>query len=322
MRFTPAIYEHAARLIHVTPWQASRDRELLVKGHAAAYRRYRHTPIVVGIDIYNLEAEAYGAVITEPDGNGIPSISAHPCATVAEIMDLPVLDPATAGRIPMIIEAGRELKALFPEAHVKIPVSGPFSLASNLVGFDNLLMDCVMAPGSVAAALDNLVKGQVSFAKAIHHAGLGVTTFESAATPPLLSPDMFRDIVLPVLKTFLDAIVDVTGQSIACIIGGDTAPILEHLMETHPSYVICPSETDQAEFMRKMTQWPEVMVRVNMDPGVITAGDADAIRREVDRVCTLASDRENACLGSGVLPYEAEPEAVEWIQEYLTEART
>jgi uroporphyrinogen decarboxylase len=321
MNFTPAIYEYAARLIGVSPWQASRDCELLVQGHATAYRRYHHSPIVVGIDIYNLEAEAYGATIAEPDGNCIPSIATYPCATVAEIVNLVPLDPATAGRVPMVIEAGRKLKALFPEADIKVPVSGPFSLASNLVGFDHLLMDCVMAPGDVAAALDHLVAGQISFANAIHHAGLGITTFESAATPPLISPDMFRDIVLPVLKQFLDAIANVTGKNIPCIIGGDTSPILEYLMETHPSYVICPSETDQAEFMRKMTLWPEVMVRVNMDPGVMTGRDANAIRRQVDCVRALASDRANACLGSGVLPYEAEPEAVEIVQEYLTQAR-
>ena len=32
--------------------------------------------MVVGIDIYNLEAEAYGALVGTPEGNGIPAISA------------------------------------------------------------------------------------------------------------------------------------------------------------------------------------------------------------------------------------------------------
>ncbi len=317
--FMPAVYEHAAKLIGVSPWRASRDRDFLVKGHAEAYRRYHHTPIVVGIDIYNLEAEAYGATIAQPEGNGIPSISTHPCATTAEIADLPVLEPTTAGRIPMVIDAARELQALFPEADVKIPISGPFSLASNLVGFDNLLMDCIMTPENTAAALNHLVEGQLAFARAVHDAGLGVTTFESAATPPLISPDMFRDLVLPVLKRFLDAISETLDENVPCIIGGNTEPVLEYLMQTNPSYVICPSETDQAEFMRKMAQWPEIMVRINMDPGVIAGGDEAAIRREVDRVRALAAERRNVCLGSGVLPYEADPDTIEIIQAYCGE---
>jgi hypothetical protein len=110
MNFTPAVYEHAARLIGVTPWQASRDQNLMIQGHAAAFRRYHHVPVVAGIDIYNLEPEALGAVIEEPAGNGIPSIKAHPCGAVDEIPELTPFDPRRDGRIPMVIEAAQILK--------------------------------------------------------------------------------------------------------------------------------------------------------------------------------------------------------------------
>jgi len=57
MELSPSIYEHAAAVISRTPWETSRDEELLFAAHAAAYRLYRHTPIMPGIDIYNLEAD-------------------------------------------------------------------------------------------------------------------------------------------------------------------------------------------------------------------------------------------------------------------------
>jgi hypothetical protein len=63
MSFCPSVYEHAARVIGRTPGEVSRDGVLLSKGHIEAYRLYRHRPIVVGIDIYDLEAEAYGATV-------------------------------------------------------------------------------------------------------------------------------------------------------------------------------------------------------------------------------------------------------------------
>ena len=59
--FTPVIYEHAARFVGRTPGEVSRDSELLFQAHRAAYLEYRQQVIAVGIDIYNLEAEAYGA---------------------------------------------------------------------------------------------------------------------------------------------------------------------------------------------------------------------------------------------------------------------
>ena len=59
--FTPVVYEHAARFVGRTPWEVSRDAELLFEGHRRAYLEYHQQVIAVGIDIYNLEAEAYGA---------------------------------------------------------------------------------------------------------------------------------------------------------------------------------------------------------------------------------------------------------------------
>lgn len=67
------VFEHAAALIGRTPWEVSRDAELLFQGHAAAYRLYPQTPIIPAIDHYNLAPKAYGAVVARPDSNGAPA---------------------------------------------------------------------------------------------------------------------------------------------------------------------------------------------------------------------------------------------------------
>ena len=72
--FTPVIYEHAARFVGRSPWDVSRDPELLFEGHRRAYLEYRQQVIGVGIDIYNLEAEAYGASVENMGGDAIPAI--------------------------------------------------------------------------------------------------------------------------------------------------------------------------------------------------------------------------------------------------------
>jgi hypothetical protein len=63
MEVSPSVFEHAARFIGRTPWEVSRDGDLIYQAHARAYEYYRHAPIMAGIDIYNLEPEAYGAHI-------------------------------------------------------------------------------------------------------------------------------------------------------------------------------------------------------------------------------------------------------------------
>ena len=104
--FTPAVYEHAASLVGRSPGEVSRDPNLLFAGHQAAYRAYHHSPIVVGIDIYNLEAEAYGAKITVPEGNGIPAIHEPLFASLDQALGLPPFDPARDGRLAMVAFLG------------------------------------------------------------------------------------------------------------------------------------------------------------------------------------------------------------------------
>ena len=317
MELSPSIYEHAAAVIGRTPWEVSRDEALLFAAHTAAYRLYRHSPIMPGIDIYNLEAEAYGGGVERPGGAGIPAIKRPICKSAAELTRLKPLDPRADGRIPMAIRAAARLAREFPEAVVRIPVSGPFSIASSLVGFEQLLYDVATEPDAVAGVLMHLVDGQVAFAEEVKRQGIDVAFFESAACPPLLSPAMFRRVELPALQAIIRGMAAVLGHPVPCIIGGDTTPILDAMLETGTGYVVAPQETDQAAFLKKLWERTEIRVRVNMDVEVIARGTWDRIREEADRVVRLATGRENVCLGTGALPYETLPENVLRLREYV-----
>jgi len=317
MQFCPSVYEHAARVIGKSPWEVSRDVELLSKAHIEAYRLYRHRPVVVGIDIYNLEAEAYGAVVSKAAGNAIPAISEYPCSSVKELLSLKPFDPKTAGRIPMVIEAAKRVSQNCRDADVRIPLSGPFSLAANLVGFENLLCEIHTGPDLVAEALKHLVAGQIEFCKEVVRNGLDIAFFESAATPPMLSPLQFRQIELGALREIMRKTADVVGHPVPCIMGGDTLPILDDILQTGTGYVCCPAKTNQRKFMEKMRAHPEVIVRINMDARAITSKNFLDVEKEVDRVIALTHNRPNICIGTGCLPFEAEPEVVLKTKEYI-----
>ncbi len=319
MDISPSVYEHAAFLIGRTPWEVSRDGDLVFEAHAAAFRTYRQTPVMPGIDIYNLEAEAYGGVVAKPQGVGIPAISKPVFGSARELLELAPLDPARDGRIPMLIDVARRLAAEFAEAVIRVPLSGPFSIASNLVGFERLLVEVATEPASVAAALLHLVDGQVAFAQRIERAGVDVAFFESAACPPLLSPRSFRQVELPALKSVMQRIGEVMGHAIPCIIGGDTTPIVDAMLETGTGYLVCPFETDQEAFMRKVWHRTDVRIRINSDVELISRGPWERIRADADRIMRLATGRENVCMGTGALPYETPPENVLRLMEYVRE---
>jgi len=316
--FNPAVYEHAARFVGRTPWEVSRDAELIFRGHRDAWLEYRHTPIVVGIDIYNLEAEAYGAHIEVPGGVGTPAVL-HPLfATLEEALEIAPFDVQRDGRLAMIIDVGRRLKDALPEADVRIPVAGPFSIAFNLRGISHLCEDAATRPEDVARWLMQLAENQCAFTRAIAAAGLDVAFFESAAAPPLLSPRQFHNVELPALRHILELTAGIVGHAVPCIMGGNTFKILDDILSTGTSYVVSNVETDQQKFVDRLcTTHPHVNVRINMDPGIVACDDTQRIYAEVDRILAIADGRKNCLLGTGCLPLETPPENVRLIREYV-----
>jgi uroporphyrinogen decarboxylase len=316
--FNPSVYEHAARFTGRSPWEVSRDPELMFAGHRAAYLEYRHTPIVVGIDIYNLEAEAYGARIEVPGEGGIPAIREPLFATLDEALSIPPFVPERDGRLAMVIEVGRRLARELPGADVRIPVAGPFSIAFNLLGIGRLCEEAALRPGDVARWLLHLAEGQTVFTRAVAAAGLDVAFFESAAAPPLLSPKQFHTIEMPALKRILELTASVVGHPVPCIMGGNTALILDDILATGTGYVVCNVETHQQDFVDRLCRThAHVNVRINMDPRIVACHDRQAICCEVDRILAIAAGRPNCLMGTGCLPLETPPENIRFIQNYL-----
>jgi uroporphyrinogen decarboxylase len=316
--FSPSVYEHAARFTGRSPWEVSRDPDLLFAGHRDAWLAYRHAPIVVGIDIYNLEAEAYGARVAVPDGQGIPAIHEPRFTSLDPALDLAPFDPQKDGRLAMVIGVGQRLKQALPEADVRIPVAGPFSVAFNLRGITGLCEDVALRPGDVARWLWRLAENQAVFCRAIVAAGLDVAFFESAAAPPMLSPRQFRELELPALKRILALAAAAVGHPVPCIMGGNTFPILEDLLSTGTGFLVTNVETDQAAFVERVARThPHVRVRINMDAGIVACREPERIYREVDRILALARGRPNCLMGTGCLPLETPPENIRLIQDYL-----
>ena len=316
--FTPAVYEHAARFAGRSPWDVSRDAELMFAGHRGAYLEYHHRPIAVGIDIYTLEAEAYGAKIEKPTGNGIPAVHEPMFASIEDGLALKPFDAQRDGRIAMLIGVGQRLKKELPEADVRIPVAGPFSIAFNLRGINGLCEDSVLEPENTARVLMGLAENQAGFCRAVAAAGLDIAFFESAASPPMLSPQQFHDIELPALRRILDIAANCVGHPVPCIMGGNTFPILGDLLSTGTSFLVSNPETNQRAFVEEVARThPHVKVRVNMDSGSVVCADRQRIYREIDRILAFAGGRSNCLLGTGALPFETPIENVRIIKEYI-----
>jgi uroporphyrinogen decarboxylase len=200
----------------------------------------------------------------------------------------------------------------------RIPVAGPFSIAFNLRGIAALCEDAATRPEETRALLMRLAENQSSFCRAVVAADLDIAFFESAAAPPILSPRLFRRVELPALQRALEVAVGCVGHPVPCIMGGNTFPVLDDILATGTSYLVCNVETDQAAFVARVCQThPHVMVRVNLDPVVVAGTDETALYRGVDRVLAIARGRTNCVMGTGALPYETPVENIRCIRAYL-----
>jgi hypothetical protein len=61
--FCPAIYEHKAKLIGRSVSAVAMDAKLLQEAVQAEYEIYRPDMLTIGIDIYNIEAQALDAEV-------------------------------------------------------------------------------------------------------------------------------------------------------------------------------------------------------------------------------------------------------------------
>lgn len=304
MELYPVVLEHAAAFLRRTLWEVSRDPELLAMAHLQAHRVYGQNPVVCGIDVYNIEAEAWGATVECPDGNGVPILGPPPLSQVAELACLRPLDIGCDGRLPVLLQSARSLRRECPDVEVRVPLAGPFSIAVGLLGFETMLVALMEQPEAVAAALLHLADQQAKLVGQFTAHGLGVTLYESAASPPLVPPALFQSVEMPALTRVLQA------APMACILGGDVAPVAAALLAAGPTAVICPAETDQAAFLRVAVKWPEIAVRVNLPATSMTCGVRERQVTIIRETATLARHHPRSSLGTGVLPYATVPESI------------
>lgn len=146
--FVPAVYEHKAALLGRTPSKVCRDAGLLREALLRELEIYDPDVLTVGIDVYNVEAEALGCRVRYfEDSNDVPAVASPLLRGAGGADQLEVPDPESAGRMPLFLDtAGRLGRELGSDVPVRGAVSGPFSLACALLGTAEVLVGTSRRP--------------------------------------------------------------------------------------------------------------------------------------------------------------------------------
>ncbi len=308
MFWEPAVYEHKAKLIGKPVWEVANSAALLGEALTAEHEVYKADFLTVGVDVYNLEAEACGARLVSNAADQCPEI-AEPLWSLDDLpreLDLPVLPES--GRFPVILEAAQlardRLKGRL--VSLRVAASGPVSIAAKLVGAQDLLMALASGAHEADVILEFATALACRWCDCLRRAELEVICFDSSSAPPLIGPEMYATHIQARHAAILTNLETAGQNERPLIIGGESTAIVSAMIAAGATSVICDFPTDAAAFAQAVKAH-DVRVRRNVDPGVLSKAD-DAICAAAVALSRDLALFEAPVAGTGVLPYHTDPD--------------
>jgi uroporphyrinogen decarboxylase len=305
--FVPAVYEHKAWFVGRTPSEVCRDPSLLLESVVAECEALRADAIVVGIDVYNVEAEACGCPVTyfKPPDTSIPSLG--PGSELITGDQLPaglvVPDPLSAGRMPMMLDATEGArKAIGSDVEIMGAVSAPFSLAASLMGAANLFMAMAAEPETAHSVIAFATEVVIAYGLAYAHRGLHAALFDSQASPGLISPRSYREFVLGPTQRVVRELSRGGMKYVPLVIGGNTDPIVETYVETGANYILCDGGGSVKSFL-PVCRRARRAFRKNIPAAFLLSASIAEIGGRAREEIVSAAGYEGFMLGTGIVPY-------------------
>ena len=301
----PAIYEHKAALIDRTPMEVACNAELFAQALLKEYEVYGADFLTVGLDVYNIEAEALGAELTVPGPCECPDLKG--CLFSLDVLPGQLVLPAipAAGRFQLLLDVAKAARRGVPDSvSLRVAASGPVTLAAKLVGMEALVVSLCMEDGHADRLLAFTTEIAEHWLVCLREQGFDAVVFDSMAAPPMFSPDLFSQAVLPRLQRVMGILAEHGQQERELVIGGDTTPVAALLKQTGATILLCDYAADAGAFKASLGDDTGVRVRRNINPAALEGGDIETLAQRFVAELGLFT---NAIAGTGILPYGFEP---------------
>ena len=191
----PQIFAHAAKVAGRSMDDYLESAEIAAQCQLAAWRHYGLEAVFAVLDL-TIEAEAQGGTVARRHGI-YPAIADPPFTPDRDFSRLVPPDPATAGRMPAVVEMVASMRAGVGDcACVVALVQGPITLAVQFVGLQQALFLAVDDPDQFVHLLDYTTRVSRVFGLAQLAAGADVIlVFEPVACPEVVPASLFRELI-------------------------------------------------------------------------------------------------------------------------------
>jgi uroporphyrinogen decarboxylase len=294
--FYPIVSALAGSLIGIDAKTYYTDMDKFADAHIALHEEIRQDVVALMADLY-MEVDAMGAEIDFVKDD-VPRLRGYLLkADKARLGSLEVPDPASAARLPGYLEACRKVSGVLRgRTPVGGVICGPWTLATNLRGAENLIMDTVTDPEFVHELMRFTVEVVKRFGEAVNQAGAGLSLSEAPASLSLISPKIFRTFVAPYLKELI-AYLRERKTSVTLHICGFIEPIMEDIAALGAVAL----SMDEPSSLVKMFEASggKLVVIGNVATNTFVDGTPEDMEREVKRCMDQAKERPGFVLASG-----------------------
>jgi MtaA/CmuA family methyltransferase len=283
----------AAAMAGMTLREYCTDGEAMAEAHIAAWERYGHDMIDLENGVAAL-ASAVGCRVSFEEDSSPPWVTGPALARIEDVDQLRPIDPSRDGMLPEIVKATRLIRERLGDGAYLLAEAdqGPFSLATQIVGIEELLM-ALMEPAKeehVRRLLEFTTQQVITYGRALIEAGAHITGMgDSIAGPDVCSPDLYRRFALPYERRVVETLAG-EGVRIGLHICGDATRIIDDMVATGSPLLAVDYKIDPGA-AKEATRGVTTLIGT-VDPSAVMAlGTPDDVR--------AAAHRDIDVLGSG-----------------------
>lgn len=266
------------------------DEQLQFKTLFLLLERFEPDGIFTFMDL-TVELEALGLPVKFPE-NDNPSIVEHPIKTIDDLKNLQKRWNGLSGRMITFVELMKKMAASFPIINGGY-VIGPFTMAGELIGVNNIAIEVMINPDLVKKVLEFCSDVIEKYTLALFEAGADtVAVLEPTAV--ILSPEQYKEFSLKPFKKLTNNI----NKPLILHICGNTTHLIEQMIESGAIGLSLDSDVDFKELKKQVPE--DITLIGNLNPTkVFLQGSINKVKEATISLKKEMKDRKNFIISTG-----------------------
>lgn len=306
---------HTMNLVKADPAKFLHNPEQFVKAHILVADYYKFDMPSFTYDCYNIEAEAMGQPLVWVEGQ-LPEVDVfgYLLKQPSDLDKLVPPDPYKDGRMPHILELHKRTVDLGYSHAARF--CAPFTLAANLRGLSNLIMDIMTQPEFVHKLMTFLTDDVLApYLRALHKVRgkeLAIIGVDAMASLPIINMDIVNDFAMHYIRRLRNH----GNKIVVRAWWGERflktpEEILELKLEAGNLMILDPDLHEVGpQVFKEFAMKNDALLYFCLDASLIKKGDTDELIRRVKDYTTVGGKGGKCIFVLADVPNETSPQRV------------